>query len=153
MSEKDKKFAYLPANKQQVKYFDPPTARPYIEGFTSVSETTKQTFTEKLSAYAKKNPFVIGGFGICFYAFINGVRAIKKGNQALSQRMMNLRAASGVFIIVSLCVGNYYHEGNLFPTSKIEEEAEKQRRRANVYYMAMQRKEEAEKREEAQVNK
>lgn len=61
MSEKDKKFAYLPANKQQVKYFDPPTARPYIEGFTSVSETTKQTFTEKLSAYAKKNPFVIGG--------------------------------------------------------------------------------------------
>ncbi|XP_061171928.1 uncharacterized protein LOC133181436 [Saccostrea echinata] len=145
MSDEDKKYAYLPSSKQRVKYLDPPTGgRPYIEGFESVSDVTQESFSEKLFAYSKKNPFVIAGFGVCFYAFVNGVRAVKNRNAALSEKMMAIRAGSGVFIIAALCLGNYYHNGTFFPTAKIEEKAEQERRRANVYYMAMKRKEEAE---------
>lgn len=148
---REKKYAYLSSSKQRVVFLGPPTDRPDIDGFTSIADTKKQTFFQKFISYTKKNPFVLAGFGVCFYAFIQGLRATKRKDKVMITKMMGLRAASGAFIITALCVGNLYHEGKLIPQSKIEEEIDMQKRLANVYFMAKKRKMEAESGEEIQI--
>lgn len=147
----EKKYAYLSSSKQHVVFLGPPTDRPDIEGFTSVADTKKESFFKKFIAYTKKNPFVLAGFGVCFYAFFQGLKATRRKDNVMINRMMGLRAASGAFIITALCLGNLYHEGKLFPQSKIEEEIDMQKRLANVYFMAKKRKMEAESGENIQT--